>query len=126
MTLNTCFYKNRFRSVKRSNYAMSWNAWDISTTLFPVSCAYSDKTTWRPRWKIPLETPGNAISEALIFKTSLDASVLKNLCLWRKFQSCLVFIINLLLKNFLTSYYVWCIIYFGATLWNNSNTLIVY
>ena len=85
---------------------MSWNAWDgtdISTALFPVSCAYSDKTTWRLRWKIPLETPGNAISLTLLFKTSLDASVLKSLCLWRKFQSCLLFIINLLLKNFLTA-----------------------
>lgn len=81
---------------------MSWNAWDgtdISTALFPVSCAYSDKTTWRLRWKIPLETPGNAISLTLLFKTSLDASVLKSLCLWRKFQSCLLFIINLLLKK---------------------------
>ena len=34
---------------------------------------------------------------------SLDASVLKNLCLWCKFQSRLLFIIRLLLKNFLTA-----------------------
>ena len=26
----------RFRSVKRSNREMSWNAWDILTALFPV------------------------------------------------------------------------------------------
>ena len=51
-------------------------------------------------WKIPL---GNAISETLNFKISLDASALKNLCLWCKFQSRLLFIIGLLLKNFLTA-----------------------
>ena len=34
MTLTT--HLNRFRSVKRSNRLMSWNAWDISTVLFPV------------------------------------------------------------------------------------------
>ena len=34
---------------------------------------------------------------------SLDASVLKNLCLWCEFQSRLLFIISLLLKNFLTA-----------------------
>ena len=32
---------------------------------------------------------------------SLDASALKNLYLWCKFQSCLLFTISLLLKNFL-------------------------
>ena len=34
MTLTA--HLNRFRSVKRSNRLMSWNAWDISTVLFPV------------------------------------------------------------------------------------------
>ena len=29
-------YANRFRSVQRSNRAMSWNALDISMALFPV------------------------------------------------------------------------------------------
>ena len=48
-------------------------------------------------------TPGNAISETLNFKMSIDASVLKNLCLWCEFQSRLLFIISLLLKNFLTA-----------------------
>ena len=48
-------------------------------------------------------TPGNAISETLNFKMSLDALVLKNLCLWCEFQSRLLFIISLLLKNFLTA-----------------------
>ena len=53
--------------------------------------------------KFLLKTPGNAISETLNFKMSLDASVLKNLYLWCKFQSHLLFIISLLLKNFLTA-----------------------
>ena len=48
-------------------------------------------------------TPGNAISETLNFKMFLDALVLKNLCLWCEFQSRLLFIISLLLKNFLTA-----------------------
>ena len=34
-----------------------------------------------------LKTPGNAISKTLNFKMSQDASALKNLCLWWKFQS---------------------------------------
>ena len=53
--------------------------------------------------KYLLNTPGDAISETLNFKMSLDASALKNLCLWCEFQSCLLFIISLLLKNFLTA-----------------------
>ena len=53
--------------------------------------------------KYLLKTPGNAISEALNFKMSLDVSALKNLCLWWEFQSRLLFIISLLLKNFLTA-----------------------
>ena len=36
-------------------------------------------------------------------KMSLDASALKNLCLWCEFQSHLLFIISLLLENFLTA-----------------------
>ena len=58
----------------------------------------SDETTsWHPWWKN--KTPGNAISKTLNFKMSLDASVLMNLFLWYKFQSCLLFIISLLLKT---------------------------
>ena len=54
--------------------------------------------------KCLLKTPANVISETLIFKMSLGASALKNLCLWWcKFQSRLVFLISLLLKNFLTA-----------------------
>ena len=53
--------------------------------------------------KFLLKSPGNAISEALNFKMSLDASALKNLCLWYEFQSHLLFIISLLLKTFLTA-----------------------
>ena len=43
------------------------------------------------------------ISETLNFKMSLDGSALKNLCLWCEFQSCLLFIISLLLKNVFTA-----------------------
>ena len=53
--------------------------------------------------KFLLKTPGNAISETLNFKMSLDTSALKNLCLWCEFQSHLLFIISLLLKTFLTA-----------------------
>ena len=45
--------------------------------------------------KYLLKTPGNTMS--------LDALVLKNFCLWCKFQSRLLFTIRLLLKNFLTA-----------------------
>ena len=53
--------------------------------------------------KYLLKTPGNAISKTLNFKMFLDASAFKNLCLWCEFQSCLLFIISLLLKNVLTA-----------------------
>ena len=53
--------------------------------------------------KYLLKTPGNTISETLNFKISLDASALKNLCLWSKFQNCLLFINSLPLKKFLTA-----------------------
>ena len=65
MTLNAY---SRFRSVKRSNRAMSWNAWDIATTLFPVLRVF-----WRNNmvsavgntsWK-PLETPFPPFASAL-------------------------------------------------------------
>ena len=57
--------------------------------------------------KYLLKTSGNAISETTIFKMSLDASALKNLCLWCEFQSRLLFILSLLLKNFLTALDIW-------------------
>ena len=57
--------------------------------------------------KYLLKTPGKTISETLNFKMSLDALALKNLCPWCKFQSCLLLIINLLLKNFLTALGNW-------------------
>ena len=49
------------------------------------------------------KTPGNGNFGTLNFKMSLDASALKNLCLWCEFQSRLLFIISLLLINFLTA-----------------------
>ena len=59
-------------------------------------------------WKHLLKTLGNAITETLIFKSSLDALALKNLCLWCEFQSRLPFIISLLLKNVLTALWFAC------------------
>ena len=50
-----------------------------------------------------LKTLGNTISETMIFKMSLGALALKNVCLWCEFQSRLLLIISLLLKNFLTA-----------------------
>ena len=55
--------------------------------------------------KCLLKTPGNAISESINFRMALDTSALKNLCLWGEFQSCLLFIISLLPKNFLIALY---------------------
>ena len=49
------------------------------------------------------KTPGNGISETLNFKMSLVASAFQNLCLWCEFQSYLLLIISLSLKNFLTA-----------------------
>ena len=56
--------------------------------------------------KYLLKTPGNAISETLNFKMSLDALAVKNLCLWCEFQRHLLFIISLLLENMLTALFV--------------------
>ena len=53
--------------------------------------------------KYLLKTPGNAISDTLNIKLSLDASAFKNLCLWCEFQSHLLFIISLLLKKLFDS-----------------------
>ena len=55
--------------------------------------------------KYLLKSSGNAISKTLNFKKSPDASPVKFLCLWGKFQSHLPFIISLLPKNFLTALY---------------------
>ena len=53
--------------------------------------------------KFLLKTPGNAISESINFRMSLDTSTLKNLSLWCEHQNCLLFITSLLLKNVLTA-----------------------
>ena len=53
--------------------------------------------------KYLLNTPGDAISEILNFTMSLDALALENVRLWYEFQSRLLFIISLLLKNVLTA-----------------------
>ena len=68
------------------------------------SCVYSDEATWcNAVEKYLLKTPGNGLSQTLTYRMSLDASALKNLCLWCEFQSRLLFIISLLLKTFLTA-----------------------
>ena len=54
--------------------------------------------------KYLLKTPGNGISETLNFKMSVDASALRNFC---EFQSHVLFIISLLLKNVLTALVFW-------------------
>ena len=82
---------------------MSWNTWDISTALFPVLPVVWQSNKASAVEKYLLKTPGNGISETLNFKMSLDASTLKHLFLWCKFQSQLLFIISLLLENFLTA-----------------------
>ena len=54
--------------------------------------------------KIPLENPWKwPFSDFNFQNVPLDASALKNLCLWCEFQSRLLFIISLLLKTFLTA-----------------------
>ena len=81
LTLNA--YLNWFKSVKRSNNAPGTFRQSFRRHC-SQSCAYSDETTWHPRWwRIPLllKTPENAIFETLNFKMSLDATALKNLCL---------------------------------------------
>ena len=75
MTLNA--YSNRFRPVKPSNCVMSLNARDILMALFPVLRDSILTKQHGVRSGIPLlNTPGNAITETLIFKISLDASAL--------------------------------------------------
>ena len=61
------------------------------------SCMYSDERTWRSQLKIHLENPWKWHFRDSKFQN------FKNLFLWCKFQSCLLFIIRLLLKNFLTA-----------------------
>ena len=94
---------SKLRSVKCSNCVMSWNTRDISVALFPGFLCILTKQHGLCCGKYLLKTPVNSISETLSVKMSLDASALKNLYLWCKFQSCLLFIISLLLKNFLTA-----------------------
>ena len=100
MTLNA--YSNRFRFVKCSNRAI------ILLGHFDgivSSLVYSDETTWHPRWKIPLENLWKHHFRDSNFQnvSTIDASSLKNLCLWYELQSYLLFIIRLLLRNFLTA-----------------------
>ena len=70
--------------------------------ILSLACVLTKRHDFRGG-KFLLKSPGNAISETLNFKMSLDASALKNLCLWCEFQSHLLFIISLLLKTLLTA-----------------------
>ena len=70
--------------------------------LFPVLRVFGRSNMASAVEKYHLKTPGNGISQTLNSRMSLDASALKNLCLWCEFQSRLLFVISLLLKNFLT------------------------
>ena len=65
------------------------------------SCVYSDETTWRLRWKIPLENPWRRHFRDSKFQNvpTIDASA----HLWCEFQSRLLFVISLLLRDFLTA-----------------------
>ena len=63
-------------------------------SIVPSLAMYSDETTW---------SPGNGNFKTLNFKMSLDALAHKNLCLWCEFQSCILFVISLLLLMFLTA-----------------------
>ena len=67
------------------------------------SCVYSDKTTWRLQWETPLKNPWRRHYRDSDFKMSADALALKSLCLCCEFQSHLLFIISLLLKNLFDS-----------------------
>ena len=80
--------------------------WDVLESLGPfdgivpsLMCILTKQHGVRSG-KYLLKNPGNAISETGIFKMFLASSALKNLCLWCKFQSRLLFIISLLLKTF--------------------------
>ena len=100
MTLNA--YSNRFRFVKCSNCAiiLLGHFDGIASSL-----VYSDETTWHLRWKIPLENLWKHHFRDSNFQnvSTIDASSLKNLCLWCELQSYLLFLIRLLLRNFLTA-----------------------
>ena len=68
--------------------------------LFPVLQVF-----WWNNIASPVKIPGNAISETLNFKMSLDALALKNLCLDASSKDAytVLFITSLLLENFLTA-----------------------
>ena len=65
----------------RSNRTIPWNAWDISTALFPILHLVCNQTKQHGihGGKYFLKSPGNVISETLIFKLFLDAPALKKL-----------------------------------------------
>ena len=98
MTLNA--YLNKLRSLKSSNRAMSWNAWYMSTALFPVVHIF-----WLNNMVSAVENTSSKTLETPFprLKMTLDVSALKNLFLRCEFQSHILFTISLLFKNFLTA-----------------------
>ena len=98
MTLNV--YLNRLRFVKGSNRAMLWINGVVPSLM--CTCILMKQHGVRSGKYLlkPLEMPFLRLQN---FHMSLDATALKNLCLWCEFQNCLLFIISLLIKNFLTA-----------------------
>ena len=87
------------------NFRTVWYLGMPGTFWLPCSqsCVYSDKTTWHLQWETPLKNPWRRHYRDSDFKMSADALALKSLCLWCEFQSHLLFIISLLLKNLFDS-----------------------
>ena len=73
--------------------------------IVPSLCAYSDETTWHPRWwRMPLENPRKCHFRDSKFHNVASCHVPQELVPWCEFQSRLQFIIIcLLLKKFLTA-----------------------
>ena len=90
-----------FRSVKRSNNALGTFRQSFGRYC-SQSCAYSDETTWHPRWwRIPLENPWKCHFRDSKFQNVARCHGPQELVPWCEFQSrLLLIIICLLLKTF--------------------------
>ena len=99
LTLNA--FLNWFRPVKRSNNAPGTFRQSFRRHC-SQSCAYSDETTWYPRWwRIPLENPWKCHFRDSKFHNVARCHGPQELVPWCEFQSRLLFIIIcLLLKTF--------------------------
>ena len=79
----TMTYLNRRRTVKHLTREMYLGNFD---GIVPSLACILEQQSWHLKWKIPLENPGNGISETLNFIMSLDTSAIKNLRLYCEFQ----------------------------------------